>query len=191
MKKMIAAALFTTCAIQAIPVQTEIKLGNFRFGDSTFRRIYRQYALDTQITASVPVWKFLRIYGGLNYISREGRSVGGHYKTEIMILPVSLGLQAMIDIAHDVKYYATVGPRYFYVHQNNHFKGVDRTVNGHNIGGFVNTGFLLYFGSHFFIDLFGEYSYCKIEFHSHKRNVIGSTRQVGGLTLGGGLGYQF
>ncbi len=183
--------LLTFAALQATPPQIELKLGYFYFGDSTFRKIYRQDALDTQISASGAVWKWVRLYGAVNYISRDGRSIGGHNRTEIMFLPVSLGAQAMLDLSDDVKWYATLGPRYFYTHQENHFRGVNRSVNNHTVGGFVNTGIQVLFGDNFFIDLFGEYSYARAHFSSNKQNVSGHTRQLGGLTLGGGLGYQF
>lgn len=190
MKKILLSTLFCV-ALQASPPQVELKLGYFYFGDSTLRKIYHQDALDTQISASGSVWKWLRLYGAVNYISREGKSIGGHNRTEIMFLPVSLGLQAMINVSQDVKYYATVGPRLFYIHQENHFRGVDHSVNGTTLGGFANTGFQVLFGDNFFIDLFGEYSWARTRFSTHKHNVYTHTRQVGGITVGGGLGYQF
>lgn len=196
--KKICLSLLACSVLQAHPFQAELKLGYFYFGDEIFRQIYRQDALDTQLTVSTPVWKWLRIYGGINYISREGRSIGGHHRTEIIILPASIGLQAMIEVARDLKYYASIGPRYFYVHQENHFSAIDHSVNGHGIGGFINTGIQFDFGPDFyilgtdcFIDLFCEYSFCRIPFRSHKQNVTGATRQVGGLTFGGSLGYRF
>jgi hypothetical protein len=189
--KKILLFLLTTVALQAIPPQIEVKLGYFYFGDHKFRKIYHQDALDTQISASGAVWKWVRLYGSLEYISRDGRSINGHNRTQIMILPVSLGAQAMINVSDDVEYYATLGPRYFFIHQENHFHGVDHSVNGHTLGGFANTGLQVHFGPNFFIDIFGEYSYARTHFTSHKQRVSGHSRQVGGITIGGGLGYQF
>jgi hypothetical protein len=59
------------------------------------------------------------------------------------------------------------------------------------LGGFVNTGFLFFPTKHFFIDVFGEYSYVKLRFHHSKSNVYTRRTQVGGYTFGGGLGYAF
>jgi hypothetical protein len=178
-------------ALNANPPQVELKLGYFYFGDHKFRKIYDQGALDTQISASGAVWKWIRLYGAVNYISSEGRSIGGHNKTEIMFLPLSLGVQALINIEHDVKYYATIGPRYFYIHQENHFRGVNHSVNAHALGGFANMGMQVILSDNFIIDFFGEYSYARNHFSTHRQNVSEHTRQVGGLTLGGGVGYQF
>ncbi|MGH2611945.1 MAG: hypothetical protein ACRDFB_02720 [Rhabdochlamydiaceae bacterium] len=189
--KNILLLLLTWTALQATPPQAELKLGYFYFGDHQFRKIYHQDALDTQISASGAVWKWLRLYGAVNYISRDGRSIGGHHKTQILFLPVSLGLESMISISDDVKYYATLGPRYFYIHQENHSPGVHHSVNAQTLGGFVNTGIQVHFGSSFFIDFFGEYSYARVHFSTYKHNTSTHTHQVGGLTLGGGLGYRF
>lgn len=190
MKKLILSLLACT-ALQAIPPQIELKMGCFYFGDSTFRKIYRQNTLDTQISASGAVWNWVRLYGAINYIAREGRSLGGHDRTEIMFLPLSLGAQVMFNIAHDVQWYATLGPRYIYTHQENHFRGVNRSVNNHTVGGFANTGVQILFADNLIVDFFGEYSYARAHFSSHRSNVQGHSRQVGGATIGAGLGYQF
>jgi hypothetical protein len=191
MLKKILLSLSACIALQANPPQLELKLGYFYFGDHKFRKIYHQDALDTQICGSVSLWTWFRLYGAVEYISRDGRSINGHNRTEIMFLPVSLGGQAMFNISDDVTYYATVGPRYFYIHQENHFHGIDHSVNGSALGGFANTGIQLRFADNFLLDFFGEYSYGRTHFTSHKQNVSGHTRQVGGITVGGGIGYQF
>jgi hypothetical protein len=190
MKKLILFSLVIV-GLHATPPQLEVKLGYFYFGDHKFRKIYHQHALDTQLTASGPAWNWLRVYGGINYISREGKSIGGHHRTEIMFLPVSLGVQALFEIARDVNFYLTLGPRYFYVHQENHYPGISRSVNCNSVGGFGNTGFQVSLDSHFLFDFFAEYSYSRVGFKSKRQHVSSHTRQVGGLTIGGGIGYQF
>ena len=170
MKKLLLLTLVFG-ALSATRPQIELKLGYFRFGDHHLRKVYRQDALDTQLTASIPLWKWLNLYTGISYISREGRTRPKHHHTKITILPLSLGLRAIVRVAHDVDYYLALGPRYFYVHQKHH-------SNHNTLGGFINTGFLVHFRKNLFIDFFSEYS-------------LSSSPQVGGLTVGGGMGYQF
>jgi hypothetical protein len=163
------------------PPQVEFKLGYFYYGDKKLRKTYGQEALDTQIAASGPLWDWIRLYGAVNYISSNGRLHHYHHKkTNIMILPVSLGVQGMVDIAHDVRYYATLGPRYFFARQHINSKG---SSTAHTVGGFVNTGIQLHFGPEFFIDFYGEYSYARANLH---RNY-----QLGGISVGAGVGCQF
>jgi hypothetical protein len=170
MKKLLLL-LLSFSALAATPAQIELKLGYFRFGDSHLRKVYHQDALDTQLTVTGPLWKWLNLYAGINYISREGRTRPKHHYTKITIIPLSLGLRGIVNVAHDVDYYLTLGPRYFSVQQTHH-----STRN--TFGGFINTGFLLHFRENLFIDFFSEYSQS-------------ISPQVGGLTIGGGLGYQF
>lgn len=58
----------------------------------------------------------------------------------------------------------------------------------------MNTGFLVDIGNHFTMNIFGEYSYKKLRFHSEKSETfkyIVKSVQLGGITLGVALGYFF
>jgi hypothetical protein len=172
-------------------IHTEFKLGYFYFGDSKLRHIYHQDALDYQFSISSRLWEGIRWELDLNYISKKGRSTGGHYPTHIRIVPLSLGLQGLLNLSHDVQWYASIGPRYFWVFQTNRFQGIDRHVHASGLGGFISSGILLYPIQDVFIDLYGSYSYGRLSFTSHKQNIVGHQRQVGGLSVGGALGYNF
>ncbi len=164
----------------------EFKMGYFRFSDKSLRHIYDEGLLDLQLVSSFCVWKPLYLYLAGEYIGAEGRSIEGHYRTKIRIVPISLGLQYIQPITYDFKYYLTLGPRLFYFHQKNHAPGV-ASQNKWGCGGFVNTGFMYYLSEHIIVDFFGEYSYKRM--HLHKSNPSGSHLQIGGLTLGAGIGY--
>ena len=170
----------------------DAKLGYFFF-TSSLRDIYKQGGLDVQLSGGYPVYKYLRIYGSLEYVQKSGRSLNGDQKTTIRNFPISLGLQPTFafHFYRPVDYYFTVGPRYVFswVHNDSNF--VSRRMNANNIGFFVNTGFQFKFGNHFLIDLFGEYSYARLKFKSKVANSTGNRVQVGGFTFGGGLGYSF
>jgi hypothetical protein len=75
------------------------------------------------------------------------------------------------------------------VRNNSHF--VDKQINENGIGGFVGTGFNFLPTPHLLIDIFGEYSYCRLHFHTHKALTTGRKVQVGGFAIGAGLGYAF
>jgi hypothetical protein len=64
-------------------------------------------------------------------------------------------------------------------------------MNKNGFGGFANMGFNFFPCKNLFIDVFGEYSYGRMHFHSSKTNSYGQTAQVGGFTFGAGLGYVF
>ncbi len=169
----------------------EVKGGYFFFSDAKMRKVYDQGGLDVQISGSYPVWKWLQVYGSVEYLQRHGRSLNGHQKTSIWEVPLSLGLKPVIEICEKINYYVTLGPRYFFVHQHNHSSYVDRSVSQNGLGGFVNTGFNFFPCPHFLVDVFGEYSYKRMHFHDSKHHVYGRTIQVGGFAFGVGLGYAF
>jgi hypothetical protein len=169
----------------------EVKAGYFFFADHKMRKIYDHGGADVQFNGSFPLYKWLQIYGSVEYLTIHGRSLNADQKTSIWEVPLSLGLKPVISICSKVQYYFTLGPRYFFVHQHNSSSYVSKTITKNGLGGFVNTGFHFFPCRHFLIDVFGEYSFKKMSFHSSKSNVYGEKRQIGGFTFGAGLAYSF
>lgn len=169
----------------------EAKAGYFFFTDHKLKKVYDQGGLDLQIAASYPIWRWFQIYLSAEFFERKGRSLHFHERTRVWGWPVSLGLKTVATINCWSQYYFTIGPRYFYFHMHNNSSHVDRELNHSAIGGFIGTGFDFYVTKHFIIDIFGEYSYCRTNFHAHKDHTYGEDRQIGGFTFGGGLGYAF
>jgi len=168
----------------------EAKVGYFFFTNHNMRRVFDQGGIDVQLSGSCPVYSVLHVYGSVEYLKKSGHSTVDHQKTSLWELPLSLGLQAVFPIGDHVAYYLTLGPRYFFVYVHNHSPYVPHRMSANGCGGFANMGFLFTMG-HFTLDLFGEYSYKRLHFHSSKPGTQGHSVQVGGLTFGGGLGYSF
>jgi hypothetical protein len=169
----------------------EFKAGYFFFTDEKMRKVFDQGGLDLQLCGSTPVWRWLQIYGSVEYLQKSGRSIHGRQKTRLWEVPISLGLEAVAKISKKFQYYFTIGPRYIFVHVHNRSHFVDKTLNENGLGGFANTGFHYFPSPHLVLDIFGEYSYARMHFHAHKKHVKGESRQVGGLVFGGGIGYVF
>jgi hypothetical protein len=170
-------------------ILNEFKMGYFRSADRKFRQTYDLGVLDLQLTSSFCVWKPLYIYGAVELINPHGRSHESHKRTVAWIVPLSLGLQYIQRITFDLKYCLTAGPRYFFFHQHTESNRVPRSVSKSGCGGFINTGFIYYLSNHITIDFFGEYSYKKMHFDSNSGDVPKGSHQIGGLTLGAGIGY--
>ena len=181
------------CFSEAI---VEFKTGYFFFLDSTMRKIYDKGGLDLQLSASYPLWNLakrwsLNAYGAVEYFHRSGKSINGNQKTELWSVPVNIGLKPVYLINENLQYYLAAGPRYFYVHQHNSSYYVPKNSSRNGLGLFVNTGFNYVPCDHFVVDLFGEYSYARVHFHTGDSRVYTSSIQMGGFTFGGGLGYSF
>lgn len=184
-------ATSTCCWFDDVQPLLEFKFGYFIFADSKMRDIYDRGGLDLQLSVSYPVWRWLDIYGSVEYFRLHGKSLGGNQETSIWEIPLSLGLKPIITITNTVQYYIAIGPRYFFVHQHNKSEFVDKNLSQNGIGGFVNTGFNFFPLKHLCIDVYGEYSYGRLHFHPDHELVFGRTIQVGGFAFGGGLGYSF
>jgi len=190
-KKQISPTVRCCGTINSAKPILELKGGYFFFSGHKMRKIYDHGGYDVQINSSIPLCKWLQIYGSVEYLTLHGRSLNGNQKTSIWEIPLSLGLQPMISICSKVQYYFTLGPRYFFAYQHNRSSYVDKTISENGLGGFANMGFHFFPCHHFFIDIFGEYSFKRMSFHTSKSNVYGEKTQIGGFTVGAGLGYSF
>jgi len=163
------------------PLLTELKFGYFRFGDRTMRHIYDRETFDVELVATFRLYDPLFLYTAAGCVPKHGRFHHNRKKTFVIIVPVSVGAQFDWKIVYDLNYYITLGPRYFFVHQS-----IDRgpTANRSGYGGFVNTGFQYYLDERVIFDFFGEYSYGRAHLYKHHSD-------VGGLTIGGGIGYYW
>jgi hypothetical protein len=187
---LLAFLVFSVKGFCAEP-SLEAKLGYFFFADSKMRKVYDEGGVDLQLSGSYPVWKWLHLYGSVEYLQRSGHSLSDHQKTDIWQIPVTVGLKGCVTICSWASYYLTAGPRYFYVHVHNDSSYVDRNLDENGIGGFLGTGFSFFPYRHFLVDLFGEYSYERVHLNTSKRNVETKSMQIGGFVVGIGLGYGF
>lgn len=174
----------------------EFKTGYFFFSNSKMRKIYDKGGLDIQLSASYPLWTLsdcwtLEAYGSLEYFQRSGKSLHAHQKTSLWSVPVNFGVKPVYTIDSNKQYYCAFGPRYFFVHQHNRSDYLYKNDSKNGLGFFVNTGFNYAHCACLMIDSFIEYSYGKMRFHSGKSRVYTKSTQVGGFTLGGGIGYTF
>ncbi len=174
----------------------EVKTGYFFFSDSKMRKVYDSGGLDVQLCGSYPLcnptcsWT-LNAYGAVEYFQRSGKSIHGHQRTELWSVPVNIGIKPVYAINDNMQYYFAIGPRYFYIHQHNHSSFIYKNKSRNGVGFFVNTGINYLLCDHFVIDIFGEYSYAKTHFHGNKSRVYTRNIQIGGISFGGGIGYEF
>ncbi len=171
----------------------EAKVGYFFFADSKMSDIYPNGGIDVQLSSSYPIWKWLQIYASVEYYEKNGETKNTGYSARIQALPISLGLRSLFWISNTTQYYLGIGPRYLFAWSHNSSPYLVKNLDQNGIGGFVNTGFNFFPlpESNFVIDLFAEYSYVQLDFHTERTNIYGESAQLGGLTFGLGLGYGF
>lgn len=195
---ILGIALFSTTFAQdnmsppkEMPSSTfEIKTGYFFFASQTMRNVYNYGGFQIQTCGSYTILKHLQLYGSIGFLEAWGKSLHFHQKTALWQIPVDLGLKPVLSLSPSVQWYAALGPRYFYLYQDNQSSSVNSYVKN-GIGMFVNTGFHFFPANHLLVDLFGEYSYEPVHSSSWKSGVHGRSVQVGGFSFGAGLGYTF
>lgn len=189
--RMFICSLIATTAHASTLV--EVKAGYFFFANSTMRQVYGG-GLDTQLCASYPFWCLngwtLDAYGAVGYANLSGKSINDNQNTSVWWVPVSVGLKPVYAINSHLDYYFAIGPRYLYMHQHNDSAFVIKNSSADNVGFFINTGLNYKLFNRLVVDIFGEYSYVKIDVGGAPL-VYTRDMQVGGLTFGAGIGYEF
>lgn len=170
----------------------EAMVGYYRFTDSKMNKVYNHGGLDFRITETLPLWNFVDLYGCLEIFEKGGKSLHGHQKSTLWGLPLSIGIQPSFTFGCYHKLYFTIGPRYYLIEVHNHSHNVTKNMHSHGIGGFVNVGARYALKDCVTFDLFCEYSRSsKLHFHDSKRRTFSQSVQVGGVAIGGGVGYNF
>lgn len=184
----------------ANPILIEGDAAYFRPTSSTLRDIYGSHWLNSGLKISgklpftQPFLKDLYLFGGFNYLDAEGYSIGGHNKTEIRIIPLSLGLDYMYTVFEEsdsLKLFLGAGFRYFFVRVKNDPTFVKSHVTKSGLGGVVEGGALYYLDKFFFLKGFVDYSFRNLGIINTPAGVTGKGSEVGGLSIGGGVGFQF
>ena len=193
MKKLLIFVLSITTftgKLQAEPY-LGFRSAYFTFTDSNLRDVYDRGGIDFQICMAYPLWNWLQIYSSIEYSHKSGKSLNFDQSTRIKEFPASIGLQGYFDLYSCVKYYVTIGPKYFWINVHNESDYVPKKLSANKCGGFIGTGFHLYLQDQIFLDPFIEYSYVKIQLGNQKNNVVSNDVQAGGLVIGCGLGFKY
>ncbi len=190
-----ALFLFMPLEIFAFSFQGDVFY--FRPTSSTIRSIYGEawvggkINLESHISKSRWYLERLHIFGDVSYLDDTGGTTAGNFSTQMRIVPISLGLKWCQPVASWAKIYVGAAPRYFFLHIKDELSVVTQTINKNGIGGMVILGSTLSRCNCYFVDLFLSYSFKEFSKPATPAGVTGTSLEVGGLNIGGGLGYQF
>ena len=187
--------LFLPWQLRAFSIQGDVSA--FRPTSKILREIYGNFWVDYKLEMEGQVaqchwfWKKVSVFGDISYLGKHGKSIGGHNKTWIRIIPVSLGVKWTEKMTDRSRFYVGAGPRYFFLHIHDHLKGVKQKINKNGLGALIITGFNVDLWKGLYLDLFASYSFKHFSKPSTPKNVQGHSLQVGGLDVGAGLGWAF
>jgi len=182
MKKLviiIAVTIFLSAFLSAGDFIVEVKGHYLSPSDKAFRDIYgggMMYGGE----ASLGVWKGLEVWIGGSYFSKKGELTYTKEETKLEIMPIGAGVRYSYSVNKNINIYGGVGVNYYSYKESNPIGDVNKGGLGYigKIGSYMKvTGGLM-------IDLYVDYSYCKMKPADFKIN-------IGGIEAGIGLGYKF
>lgn len=185
----IAALLTFVSCLQAEDVFVEAKAAYYRPTESRFRKVYGGSGI-YGIEASFQAWRDLYAWTSTSCFYRSGTSIGKHNGTNITFIPLGIGLKYLFPI-HFTDVYLGVGGLGTYAHIKNHSRFVSSSQSKWAPGAIIKVGALLNVHPNFFIDLFSDYSFIKMRFSKGSKTVVQHESNLGGWSIGLGLGFRF
>lgn len=174
----LAILIFLSGIIHAATFTIELKGSYFSPAEKAFKDIYGG-GTTVGGEVSIGIWKKLHFWLGGNYYSGDGGLTYTGEETSLQILPIGGGLKYEFS-SGTLCFYGGIGMNYYQYKESN----VIGDVSKGGIGLIGKIGLNLNVTQGLFLDLFINYSYCKI-------TPADFTINIGGVDVGAGLGYKF
>lgn len=187
----------------------EVRGAYYQPCSKSFAKVYTRHLLDYQVEAAKRIHPFCEIWGGISWASKHGhtRRVYDSYsyefkdKTQIFILPVSLGAKLIYPIMPYVDLYAGAGVCYSFLRIHNHcnddysYWGLSRSpfkkeIHRSRWGAIFKVGFQIAMSDSTFLDIFADYYSQHFHISSH-RSIFKHDLDCSGFKIGAGLGVYF
>lgn len=180
----------------------EFRTSYFRPSSSEIRDLFHDGRVNYQLTGTCPIYggpmllaRGINLWGAVDYLSVNGRSLGLAEKTTLRMVPLTLGIKYFspsIGAQCPIHFYAAGGMKYYFVHSHNSSDAVQRSVNRHGMGGVLEAGLMTTLLQHYLFDLFMAYSFKSFRAPSTSNPAVeGRGLNVSGLNVGAGIGYKF
>jgi len=175
---IIAVILFFSGLANATDLMIELKAHYLSPSEQAFKDIYGSGVMYGG-ELSVGVWKGLEIWFGGSYFSKKGELTYSKEETKLEIIPLGGGVKYRL-LSGSLALYIGLGLNYYQYKETNPIGDVSKGGLGYigKIGSYVKVIKGL------FIDIYANYSYCKMKPADFDIN-------IGGLEAGVGIGYSF
>lgn len=169
------------------------KVAYFRPESSRVRRIYSDGWADYQVEYSKRVCRNWLLWTGVSGFCKHGHSIGLHDDTRIRLIPISLGVKYLYNIAPCVDVYAGGAVCYSFLRIKDDSPYVHRNVSSQTFGGLAQLGLYYYCTQSFHLNVFADYLFQRFTFPSTSSNpfVERNDLNMSGWKIGGGFGVNF
>jgi outer membrane protein len=174
--------------------EIEGRVAAFRPNSKRFRKIYANWGTEYQgeigkrfSYSSMDFAAFVNA----GWYTAKGRSIGLRDKTRVDLVPVTFGLKYLYPIYCNIDAYLGLGAAATWVKTKDHNRFVKHENSKTGWGGIVKGGFQYTFYESFVADIFADWIFCCRVRGGHHHGVKTNSADVGGLKLGGGLGFVF
>lgn len=159
----------------------EARVGYFFPASEDFRDIYKG-GLSFGADLTVPVWKSLCAWAGLDYFNKTGELTYTQEPTTLRVLPLFAGLKLQPS-SGNVRPYAAAAAGYFLFKESSAIG----TASGQELGLLAQAGLLVKIKGRTFIDFHGRYTSCVHTVTDPEAFSV----QLGGFQGGIGLALRF
>lgn len=131
-----------------------------------------------------------------DYFYTNAHSTGNHSKCSLWILPITLGVRAFTDLWHScncegvLRGSILLGPRFYMACSRNNAPDMSHQNYACGGGGVGGLG-LDYLYHNITLNAILNFSFGNVRAHHSKNHVKTRSTQVGGVLVGGGLGWEF
>ncbi len=174
----LAIMIFLSGIANAAIFSIELKGSYFSPTEKAFQDIYGG-GMTFGGEVSIGIWKKLKFWLGGNYYSGDGELTYTGEGTSLQILPIGGGLKYELS-SGTLRFYGGIGVNYYQYKESNVLGEAKKS----GIGYLGKIGVLIQISKGLMIDVYSEYSYCKM-------TPADFTINIGGITAGIGLGYAF
>jgi len=177
--------------LSAVDVLVEAKAAYFYPFNDTFRDIYGNGGGMYGGEATFKVCN--NFYGWVSgdYFRKDGSSIGENDPTTIEIVPIGLGVKQFFPCGC-TDFYLGAGILTTYLHMRDDSPFVIPSTTKWGVGAIGKAGLIYNINKSFFLDLFLNVSYTRIDFHdTNDDTVIRHDADLSGCFIGGGIGYRF
>jgi hypothetical protein len=182
MKKTILFIVFFTIisvAVGTASVRIEAKAKYFMPSEQAFKDIYGSGVMYGG-EIGIGIWQNFELCVTANTFTKNGELTFTEEETTLKIMPAGIGIKYVHPAGATVDIYGGIGISYYSYKEENPIGN----VSTNKIGYFGTIGTYVKVIDGLFVDLFLDYSYCKIKPEELSVN-------IGGLGVGAGIGFEF